>query len=101
MSPHDVAHFLGIADSAISDIENPKKRNPIRTLELVAQYLGLDERKIAFQRGLEGDDQFALRLKDLRKTNTRLKSKTVILFNEAAWIIAAEESSSRVAGQEK
>lgn len=90
LSSHDIAHFLGIADSVINDIENPKKRNPIRTLELVAQYLGLDERKIAFQRGLEGDDQFALRLKDLKETSTTLNARTVISFNEAAWIIATE-----------
>ncbi|MEE9614131.1 MAG: XRE family transcriptional regulator [Thermodesulfobacteriota bacterium] len=90
LTDEDISNALGLPVDQINTIENPKKRNPIRDLELVAQYLGLDERKIAFQGGLKGDNPLALRLKTLREERN-LNSKTVISFSEAAWLIAIED----------
>lgn len=90
LTVQDLSKVLGLPEDQINAIENPRERNPIRDLELVAQNLGLDERKITFQRGLGGDNSLALRLKSL-KERTILYPKTVISFSETAWIIAIED----------
>lgn len=95
LSIRNIADYLKLEERLISRIENSENRNKMRTLELVAQHLGLDERKITFQKGIAGDDTLALRLKDLSKTaasktTKKLKPKTVISFNETAWVIATE-----------
>jgi Zn-dependent peptidase ImmA (M78 family) len=91
LTAEDIRKYLGLQRGIIEDIENPAKRNPIRTLGFVAQYLGLDETKITFHKGLNGDNQLALRLKFLKEEAVKLKPNAVISFNEAAWIIAVED----------
>jgi len=101
LSTDDIADALQLDETQIDDIENSHKRNPIRILELVAQHLGLDERKITFKRDLQGDADLALRLKDYKTTYTLLSSKTVLSFTEAAWIIAVEDRLQELLGTKK
>lgn len=90
LTVQEISRALNLSEDKIKTIEDPNKRNLIRDLELIAENLGLDERKITFERGLKGDNYLALRLKTLQE-DAQLKPKTIISFSEAAWVIAVED----------
>ncbi|MDH4227030.1 MAG: XRE family transcriptional regulator [Deltaproteobacteria bacterium] len=90
LTQEDIAKYCELTNEEVADIENPKKKNPIQKLKKLAQYLGLDEREITFKKGFGGDKNLAIRLKSLSCENKRLNPKTVISFNEAAWVFSTE-----------
>lgn len=90
LSNADIAKYTRLSLEDIHNLEDPKRRNPIQHLEIMARCLGLDERRIGFKPGSGGDNQLAIRLRNLKSSSSHFTPGTVMKFNEAAWTIATQ-----------
>ena len=79
----------GLRPEEIEACEDQTIRSPIRVIEKIAIALGLDEAKISFQPTYGYEDTFAVRLKDLSKTQA-LSPSSVLALCEASWVIRTQ-----------
>ena len=80
-----IASETGLPPEVIEALEASKRR-PIREYEKVARVLGLDERMLSFRSAPEGNQDVAVRLREMHDTRAVLTSSVVISLAEAAWV---------------
>ncbi|MFS8067828.1 MAG: ImmA/IrrE family metallo-endopeptidase [Byssovorax sp.] len=80
-----IASETGLPPEVIEALEASRRR-PVREYEKVARVLGLDERKLSFRSAPEGNQDVAVRLRDMHDTRPVLTSSVVISLAEAAWV---------------
>lgn len=89
-----VALASGIPENAVIAAETSGKLNPVRSLERLAQQLGLDEHRIGLEQDLGGASALGTRLKRSMGRNdtfsVALTPSTVLRLAEAAWVIAKQ-----------
>lgn len=92
LSVDDIARRIRITSKEIAQIETPRTRFPIRTLERLAQALALDERSLGFKPNADANMQLGVRLRQLadQADVTGFTSATVLQLAEAAWVIDRE-----------
>jgi Zn-dependent peptidase ImmA (M78 family)/transcriptional regulator with XRE-family HTH domain len=105
LTVEEVARESGIPKPAVVAAETEGTLNPVRTLERLAQQLGLDEHRIGLGQELGGASELGARLKrrldrpskssrrrpDRQgETRTALTPVTVLRLVEAAWVIARQ-----------
>ena len=101
----DVARESGIPEQAVIAAETQGALNPVRTVERLAQQLGLEEHRVGLGQELAGAGELGARLRTLsgrqRRSSKRelapqndvrivLNARTVAKLAEAAWVIARE-----------
>ena len=101
----EVASESGVPEQAVVSAETQGKLNPVRTVERLAQQLGLEEHRIGLGQELAGAGELGARLRQRldrqgksarRKPDqqnefrTVLNATTVARLAEAAWVIARQ-----------
>jgi Zn-dependent peptidase ImmA (M78 family) len=101
----EVARESGIPEPAVVTAETEGILNPVRTVERIAQQLGLDEHRIGLMEQLGDASELGARLrkrldrrgrtakrsaKDQTQVLTGLNAATVLRLAEAAWVIAKQ-----------
>jgi transcriptional regulator with XRE-family HTH domain len=89
LEPVDLAKRLGVAPRDVANAENVNNRTHIRLLERIAQALGLDETQLVNANAGGGDPELAVRLRELRTAHKNFGPRTVLTFDEVAWIVSA------------
>lgn len=80
-----ISSETGLAPAVIEALEASKRR-PLREYEKVARALGLDERMLSFRSIPEGNQDVAVRLREMHDSRPVLTSSVVISLAEAAWV---------------
>ncbi|MHB9072525.1 MAG: ImmA/IrrE family metallo-endopeptidase [Desulfobaccales bacterium] len=94
LTPEDLARSGKITAENVLRAENPKYRSKIRDLVKIAQLLGLDDTVISFQPGARGDEELAVRLRQLGSLRSHFDAREVLNFDEAAWVIMTQSRLS-------
>jgi Zn-dependent peptidase ImmA (M78 family)/transcriptional regulator with XRE-family HTH domain len=88
----DISRKTGIDAADIRHAEDVRARTPFRILERIARALGLDETKLVNARELSGDPGLAVRLRHLKSDWPEFTANAVLAFDEAAWVIAKQNT---------
>jgi Zn-dependent peptidase ImmA (M78 family) len=80
-----IASETGLTPEVIAALEASKRR-PVREYEKVARALGLDERMLSFRSAPEGNQDVAVRLREMHDARPVLTSTVVISLAEASWV---------------
>ncbi|MCW0410909.1 XRE family transcriptional regulator [Xanthomonas sacchari] len=97
LSHEDLKRKTKIPSKVIRAAETPGTRTPIRTLESLAQTLGLDEQVLGMIPDAHRDANLGVRLREMAsdKAKTPFSAHTVLQFAEAAWVIDRQVSLQR------
>lgn len=91
LTARDVALKAKLSESEVAAAELTQQRSPIRTLERIAAVLGLDERLLSFRSGSGGDDDLAVRLRQVKVPNGSTDSPRLVgALSEAGWVIRTQ-----------
>ncbi len=93
----EVAREIGVSPAEVERAETPGAVSPVRTLEKIAQHLGLDDRFVGMDDPRGADEGLGKKLRTLRLPGSRLRTgvlrpSTVLRLAEAAWVIARQAS---------
>jgi len=88
----DIARKIGVDADIIRRAEDVRTRTPIRVLERIARALGLEETKLVDAKELSGDVGLAVRLRRLKSDWPEFTANAVLTFDEAAWVIAKQDT---------
>jgi len=99
--PAVLARRTGLTEADIIKAETPGTVTPVRHLEKIAQYLGLDDRQIGVVPASGGDPGLGVRLRELAGGDARRFTPDVVLaLSEAAWVVSRQQSLSRRLGHQ-
>ncbi len=87
LSKSDIASWLDLSKEDIENAEDQNTRNSFRLLERIAQAVALDAEKLTFVEGADGDEDLAIRLRKLGDESVNFDATTILLIDEAAWVI--------------
>ena len=92
-----VARSAGVTMDDVKKAETEGIASPIRTLQRIAQALGLDERKISFLSGAGGDARLGVRLRQMtaQRDARRFSAAEVSALSEASWVIKKQQQLAR------
>ena len=87
----DIATAVGATVPEIVNAEDSKQVTSIQLLEKIAVALGLEESTLTARTATAGDERLAFRLKKMKNFKPDFTPRTVLAFDEAAWVIQKQE----------
>ncbi|MGA8613513.1 MAG: XRE family transcriptional regulator [Xanthobacteraceae bacterium] len=87
----DIADAIGVSHSDVANAENPKHITPIQLLNKIAASLGVEESTLTARAATASDERLAYRLRQMKTSKPDFTPRTVISFDEAAWVIQKQE----------
>jgi len=88
----DIATAIDAPVDDVANAENPKHVSSIQLLERIATTLGIEESALTARSFTTSDDRLAFRLRQMKNSKPGFTPKTVLAFDEAAWVIQKQET---------